>query len=59
MDYKILYELVKTMKNELNDEEFKEKMEKLAYKDSSGLVNLDNFKIAAKNGASILDKPVF
>ena len=59
MEYNVLYELVKNMKKDLTDEECMKKMDKLTFKDSSGMIDLDNFTIAAKNGVSILDKPVF
>ena len=59
MQYSVLYEQVKNIKKELTDEECQKKMENLTFQDSSGMIDLDNFSIAAKNGVSILDKPVF
>lgn len=52
-------EILKTIKTDLSEEELKKKVEKLSFYHSSGMIDLDNFSIAAKNGVSILDKPVF
>jgi len=34
-------------------------IDKLAFKDGNGKIDLDNFCIAAENGISILDKTIF
>jgi hypothetical protein len=59
VDSEILKEWIQALKKDQSPEDISKMIDKFAFIDGHGKIDLDNFCIAAENGISILDKIIF